>query len=290
MKRQTTAAPTREMAIGRKIIDFARRLAAAEAIGQGGEDQPDRDPDERDQHDPAQRVADRPQHALVGEEEAVVLEADELLGPGVPEAEDDGVDHRIHEEDGHDDQRRPHEHVGPDPLASSLGQEVDDAVHPPEQEEDATDAHGDGDGHDQEAVGLFVPQERERGPEPGQHGERHEHRERHPAEGSADRRRGAGRRGHGAAGSGRDATAPSRRVDGRLPVSLIATRTASSPRWPRAEARARRGRPAGTRPCRSRSCPAPTADGIMSEASNRPDSSANAVVRTSEASARTKST
>jgi hypothetical protein len=72
-------------------------------------------------HDPRQGVADGPLHAVVGEDELVVVEADEALACSVAEAEDDRVDDGVDEEDGKDDQRRPHEHIGPHPLAVAIG-------------------------------------------------------------------------------------------------------------------------------------------------------------------------
>ncbi len=113
MNRQTTAAPTSEIAIGRKIIDFATGSPRRRRSASVAKTSPTLTADQGNQHDPAQRVADRAQHALVGEQEPVVVEADEALGPGVPEADDDRVDHRVDEEDGDDHQRRPDEHVRP---------------------------------------------------------------------------------------------------------------------------------------------------------------------------------
>ena len=46
------------------------RLAALEAVGEGGEGEADAHPDERDEDDPTGRVPQRAEHALVGEHEA----------------------------------------------------------------------------------------------------------------------------------------------------------------------------------------------------------------------------
>ena len=78
MSRNVTAAPTNEIAIGRKINDFAIASPRAEPVGQRGEHEPDADRDERNEHDPQRAVPQRPQHALVGEHEVVVGEPDEL--------------------------------------------------------------------------------------------------------------------------------------------------------------------------------------------------------------------
>ena len=52
------------------------RLAAAQPVGQRGEDEADAHRDQRHEHDPQRGVADRAQHALVGEDELVVVEPD----------------------------------------------------------------------------------------------------------------------------------------------------------------------------------------------------------------------
>ena len=84
MSRHVTAAPANEIAIGRKIIDFAIGLAAAQPVGERREREPDADGDERHEDDPAGGVPDRPQHAVVREQELEVVESDEAVARSRP--------------------------------------------------------------------------------------------------------------------------------------------------------------------------------------------------------------
>ena len=83
----------------------------------------------------------------------------------VLEADEDRVDDRVDQEDGQDHERRTDEDVGPHAFAIALGQEVDDPVHPPVEEEDASDADDDRDADDEEPVRVRVAQEVERRPQ-----------------------------------------------------------------------------------------------------------------------------
>ena len=140
------------------------RLAAPQTIDQGGEREPDAHGHHRHDQRPPQRVADRAQHALVGEHELEVVQPDEAFALSVLEADQERVDHGVDEEDAEDDERRPDEDVGTDALPVPLGEEVHDAVHRPVQEEDPADAHHDRHAHDEEPVGVGVAQEVERRP------------------------------------------------------------------------------------------------------------------------------
>src|SRR6266511_1618011 len=116
-------------------------LPAAEPVGERGETQADGRGHQRNQDDPSRRVADRGEHALVGEHELEVVEAHELARGRVLEADDDRVDDRIDEEDAQDDEARTHEDVWPDPLPKPGGEVAHEPVHGPEQEEDPSHPH-----------------------------------------------------------------------------------------------------------------------------------------------------
>ena len=117
---------------------------------------------EWDEHEPPGRVADRPEHARVGEDEPVVVEADELVRVRVSEADEDRVEDRVHEEHEQQDERRSHEDVGANRLPEALRQVVDGSVQHPEEQEDAADADDDREGDDAHAVRVRIVEVAER--------------------------------------------------------------------------------------------------------------------------------
>ena len=119
MSRNVTAAPTNEIAIGRKMSDLATASPRRSRSASVAKASPTLTATSGTSDDPARGVAQRPQHALVGEHELVVVEAHEALRTGRPEAEQERVDHGVDEEHAEDHERRPDEHVGPDALAAA---------------------------------------------------------------------------------------------------------------------------------------------------------------------------
>ena len=168
-------APAKEIAIGRKISDFAtasprRRRSASVANNKpmltaaNGTTMI---------HN-AVFLIDR-QHVAVAEDEPEVVEPDEAVRPRVLERGQDRVEDGVDEEHREDHEARTDEHVGPYALTQLRREQVDDLVRRPIQEEHAPHADRDRDADDQEAVRGLVAEQIPR-PAQDEEGHRHEHR------------------------------------------------------------------------------------------------------------------
>ncbi len=156
-----TAAPTNEIAIGRKISDLAIDSPCVRRSASVANNRPMLTATVGTMMTQPAVLRIDLQHAGVAEHEAVVVEPDPVLPACVFEAREQRVDHGVDEEHREQHEGRPDVDVGPHALAPSLRQPAHDTIHRPEEREDAADPDGDRDEHDEDPVRVLVAEELE---------------------------------------------------------------------------------------------------------------------------------